>query len=181
MSTLDIAIHPVGQRLTDLVIIVTPKVKTKSEQNKVGHRSPCVPKWIMEVLLFVTAILVSGAGSLVSVVAANHLESLSFSAIVHSFDALPATSRAALIMVGLAAFIIPIGTLVAGDGLADLTLEQGEQTDFRERQWQEVEFTIVYRAVFVRYMQTGLDERDARRRALSEVKGYLGTGQSFRG
>lgn len=134
--------------------------------------------WAMEVLLFVTAILVNGAGSFVSVVAANHLESLSFSAIVNSFDALPATSQAALVMAGLAAFIIPIGTLVAGDGLADLTLEQGEQTGFRERQWQEVEFTVVYRAVFVRYMQTGLDERDARRRALSEVKGYLGTGQS---
>ena len=134
--------------------------------------------WAMEVLLFVTAILVNGAGSFVSVVAANHLESLSFSAIVNSFDALPATSQAALVMAGLAAFIIPIGTLVAGDGLADLTLEQHERTDFRERQWQEVEFTVVYRAVFVRYMQTGLDERDARRRALSEVKGYLGTGQS---
>jgi len=134
--------------------------------------------WAMEVLLFVTSILVNGAGSLVSVVAANHLESLSFSAIVHSFDTLPATSQAALVMADLAAFIIPIGTLVAGDGLADLTLEQGEQTDFRERQWQEVEFTVVYRAVFVRYLQTGLDERDARRRVLSEVKGYLGTGQS---
>ncbi|MCZ7538790.1 MAG: hypothetical protein M5U29_02495 [Anaerolineae bacterium] len=134
--------------------------------------------WAMEVLLFVTAILVNGAGSFVSVVAANNLESLSFSAIVNSFDALPATSQAALIMAALAAFIIPIGTLVAGDGLADLTLEQRERIDFRERQWQEAEFTVIYRAVFVRYMQAGLDERDARRRSLSEVKGYLGTGRS---
>lgn len=133
--------------------------------------------WAMEILLFVTAILVNGAGSFVSVVAANSLESLSFSAIATNFDALPATSQAALIMAALAAFIIPIGTLVAGDGLADLTLERRERIDFRERHWQEAEFTVVYRAVFVRYMQAGLDERDARRRSLSEVKGYLVTGR----
>ena len=132
----------------------------------------------MESLLFVTAILVNGAGSFVSVVAANDLESLSFSAIIDNFGGLPATSQAALIMAGLSAFIIPIGTLVAGDGLADLTLEQQQRTDFRERQWQEVEFTVVYRALFVRYMQTGLAERDARKRAQAEVKGYLGTGRS---
>lgn len=133
--------------------------------------------YAMEVLLFITAILVNGAGSFVSVVATNQLDTLSFAAILNGFGTLPATSQAALIMAGLSAFIIPIGTLVAGDGLADLTLEQRRHQDFREERWQEAEFTVMYRAVFVRYLQQGLPDKDARRRAHAETRGYLAAGQ----
>lgn len=132
--------------------------------------------WALEVLLFLTAMLVNGAGSFTSVVAATRLDSLSFTAIIEGFGQLPATSQAALIMAVLSAFIIPIGTLVAGDGLAALALEQQIGTNFREQRWQDVEFTVIYRAVFVRYMQQGLPERDARQRAATEVRGYLGKG-----
>jgi len=132
--------------------------------------------WALEVLLFLTAMLVNGAGSFTSVVAATQLDSLSFSAITDGFGQLPATSQAALIMALLAAFIIPIGTLVAGEGLAALALEQRSGSDFREQRWQEVEFTVIYRALFVRYLQQGIPERDARQRAFSEVRGYLGKG-----
>ncbi len=79
-------------------------------------------------------------------------------------------------MAGLAAFIIPIGTLVAGEGLAALVLERHDNADFREQRWQEVEFTVTYRAIFVRYLQRGLPDRDAKIKAFAEVKGYLGTG-----
>ncbi len=132
--------------------------------------------WALEILLFLTAMLVNGAGSFTSVVAATQLDRLSFAAIIEGFGHLPATSQAALIMAGLSAFIIPIGTLVAGDGLAALALEQRTGNDYREQRWQEVEFTVIYRAMFVRYMQQGLQERDARQRAFTEVKGYLGRG-----
>lgn len=132
--------------------------------------------WALEILLFLTAMLVNGAGSFTSVVAATQLDKLSFSSIVEEFGQLPATSQAALIMAVLSAFIIPIGTLVAGDGLAALALEQNAGHDYREQRWQEVEFTVIYRAMFVRYLQQGLQERDARHRAFSEVKGYLGSG-----
>ncbi len=132
--------------------------------------------WALEILLFLTAMLVNGAGSFTSVVAATRLDKLSFASIVEGFGQLPATSQAALIMAVLSAFIIPIGTLVAGDGLAALALEQHTGNDYREQRWLEVEFTVVYRAIFVRYMQEGLPERDARHRAFSEVKGYLGSG-----
>src|SRR5258706_5449050 len=74
--------------------------------------------WALEILLFLTAMLVNGAGAFVFVIAAVQLESLSFSAIAEQFWQLPATSQAALIMAGLSAFIIPIGALVAGEGLA---------------------------------------------------------------
>src|SRR5438045_3228693 len=80
--------------------------------------------WALEILLFLTAMLVNGAGAFTSVVSATQLNSLSFAAIVEKFGDLPATSQAALIMAGLAAFIIPIGALVAGEGLAALALER---------------------------------------------------------
>src|SRR5215510_5521530 len=61
--------------------------------------------WALEVLLFLTAMLVNGAGSFSSVIAVVQLDSLSFSAITEQFGHLPATSQAALIMAGLSAFI----------------------------------------------------------------------------
>lgn len=128
----------------------------------------------LEVLLFLTAMLVNGAGSFTSVVLVTELESFSMSAIVAQFEHLPATSQAALVMAMLSAFIIPIGALAAGDGLAALALERAIRTDHREQRWREVEHTVIYRADFVRYLQQGLIEREARLRATTELRGYLG-------
>jgi hypothetical protein len=66
----------------------------------------------LEILLFLTAVLVNGARAFASVIAAVQLESLSFAAIASQFGQFPATSQAALIMAGLSAFIIPIGAPV---------------------------------------------------------------------
>ncbi len=132
--------------------------------------------WALEILCFATAMLVNGAGAFTSVVGSIRLDTLSFAAIVEGFGNLPATSQAALIMAGLAAFIIPIGALVGGEGIARLTLERQGSDNIRERGWREVEFTVVYRAVFVRYLQSGLPDREAKLKAVAEVKGYLGAG-----
>ncbi len=132
--------------------------------------------WALEVLLFITAMLVNGAGAFTSVIASTKLDSLSFAAIAEGFGNLPATGQAALIMAVLAAFIIPIGALVAGEQIAALALERRGGPDFREVRWREVEFSMVYRAVFVRYLHGGLPDRDAKNRALAEVKGYLSAG-----
>lgn len=134
--------------------------------------------WALEILLFLTAMLVNGAGAFTSVIDATQLSALSFTAIAETFGNLPATSQAALVMAALSAFIIPIGALVAGDGLATLALERRSGGDFREERWQEVQYTVIYRAVFVRYLQQGMAERDARLRAVTEVKGYLGKASS---
>jgi len=120
--------------------------------------------------------LVNGAGAFTSVVGAVQLERLSFAALVEQFGSLPATNQAALVMARLSAFIIPIGTLVAGDGLALLVLERRHGINLRETQWREVAFVATYRALFVRYLQSELPDRAARLKAMAEVKGYLSAG-----
>lgn len=70
-----------------------------------------------------------------------------------------------------------MGTLVAGEGLALLVLERRTGLDMREAQWQEVAFTTTYRALFVSHLQGGLPDKDARQKALAEVKGYLSAGR----
>ncbi len=76
-------------------------------------------------------------------------------------------------MAVLSAFIIPVGALVAGEGLAILVLESPTGDSPHEARWQEVEFTVTYRALFVRYLQSGLPDREAKLKALADVKGYL--------
>jgi hypothetical protein len=134
--------------------------------------------WLLEVLLFLTAMLVNGAGAFTSVVTAVSLEQLSFAALVEQFGTLPATSQAAIVMAVLSAFIIPIGALVAGEGLALLVLERRNGLNLREAEWREVAFLTTYRAMFVRYLHSGLPDRDAKLKAMAEVKGYLGAGNS---
>ena len=73
----------------------------------------------------------------------------------------------------LSAFIIPIGALVVGEGLPILVLESRTGTSPHEARWQEVEFTVTYRALFVRYLQRGFPDREAKLKALADVKGYL--------
>jgi hypothetical protein len=70
-------------------------------------------------------------------------------------------------MAVLSVFIIPIGALVAGEGLAILVLERREGIEPYELRWREVEFTATYRAAFVRYLQGGLPDREAKQPALS--------------
>jgi hypothetical protein len=130
--------------------------------------------WALEILLFLTAMLVNGAGAFSSVIEAINLNTLSFAAIIEQFGNLPATGQAALVMAVLSAFIIPIGALVAGDGLAALALERRTTTDAKEQAWQEVEFTVIYRALYGRYLRLGIAQNEARQKAAGEVRGYLG-------
>jgi hypothetical protein len=124
--------------------------------------------WALEVLLFLTATLVNGAGAFSSMIAAVKLESLSFSSIIEEFGNLPATSQAALVMALLSAFIIPIGALAA------LALECRTSSNSKEQAWEEVAFNVIYRALYERYLQQGIAQMEARQKALSEVHGYLG-------
>jgi hypothetical protein len=132
--------------------------------------------WALEILLFLTAMLVNGAGAFSSVIESINLNTLSFAAIIEQFGNLPATSQAALVMAAFSAFIIPIGALVAGDGLAALALERRTTADAKDQAWQEVEFTVIYRALYGRYLRQGIAQNEARQKAAGEVRGYLGKG-----
>lgn len=60
--------------------------------------------------------------------------------------------------------IAPIGALVAGERLTALALELRDDFSLVDATWQEAEFTVIHRAVCVRYLHHGLAERDARQR-----------------
>lgn len=100
----------------------------------------------LEILLFVTAILVNGAGSFISVAETSGLQKLSVSQLRDQFGALPAGSQVALGLVPLAAFIIPIGTSVAGEGLAQLILER-RTGGILEQRWRLVSAEIEFVAL----------------------------------
>ena len=54
-----------------------------------------------------------------------------------------------------------------------MVLEHRVAIDFREQKWNEIDVTVIYRAEFIRHMQRGITNKDAKQRALTEVKGYL--------
>ncbi len=129
--------------------------------------------WALEALLFVTAIIVNGAGSLAAVVSAVSIEHMSTAAILSSFGTFPATTQVALVLVPIAALIIPIGTSVTGEGLATLVFERERGADLLESQWKEVEFTVLRRAFFEAYVQAGMRPGDAKRQAAATASGFV--------
>jgi hypothetical protein len=109
-----------------------------------------VPKgdWALQILLFITAIIVNGAGSFVAVVdSTSEIKDLSLSMLISQFGTLPATSQVALVLVPLAALIIPIGTGVAGEGMAALFLERRQTGDLMEENWRLVSADIEFMAL----------------------------------
>lgn len=55
---------------------------------------------------------------------------------------------------------------MTGEGLAILMLERLDGVEPYERRRRAVEFTTTFRAVFVRYLQGGLPDREANQRRL---------------
>lgn len=99
-------------------------------------RSRSLQLYILEALLFFTAIIVNGAGSFEAVVASTRdIQGMSFEDLLSQYRTLPATSQVAILLAPVAAFIIPIGTVVAGEGLAMLLLERQQQGNVLEERW----------------------------------------------
>ena len=117
-----------------------------SFRRRVGKMT--IQLWILEVLLFVTAIIVNGAGSLEAVVkATENVQGQSIAMLVQQLPNLPATSQVALILVPVAALIIPIGTVAAGEGLAALVLERQDGIDLITVRWVEVASEVEFEAL----------------------------------
>lgn len=111
---------------------------------------------ILGVMVVGIAVIVNGAGALATVVSNVGLAQLPFQEIVIKFVELPVTSQVGLVLVPMAAIVIPLGSLVAGEGLAALIFERREQGDFVEQEWQRVKVTVEFEALFNAAVQNGV-------------------------
>jgi len=128
--------------------------------------------WTLAGLLFATSIIVNGAGSFVAVVDANKtLQDLSLSALLGRFGGLPAKNQVALVLVPIAALIIPIGTVVAGEGLAALFLERKQTGGLLDERWQLVSAEVEYLALRDAAISQGIPPGKAARWA-AQISGY---------
>ena len=134
--------------------------------------------WLFEILLIFTAVLVNGIGSLITATESTGLRELSAPEVLAAFGSLPLATQGALILAMLAAVIIPTGVIAAGEQVAKLMLEsEAHADDYRERRWQDVQETIIYRAVFAHYRNIGMDAKTAGKAAKNEVRAYLQSGR----
>lgn len=125
---------------------------------------------ILGIMVVAIAFVVNGAGALSAVVDAVGLSALPFADIVGRFGALPVTSQVGLLLVPLAAVVIPLGALVAGEGLAALILERRERGDFIEQEWMRVRIEIEFEALMSAAVQSGISPRRAAIWAAAIVK-----------
>jgi hypothetical protein len=133
--------------------------------------------WLFEILLIFTAVIVNGIGSLITATESAGLRELSAPQVLAAFGSFPLATQGALIVAVLAAAIIPTGVIAAGEQVAKLMLEhEVNADDYKERQWREVQETIIYRAVFAHYRNIGMDAKTAKKEAQNEVRAYLQSG-----
>lgn len=132
------------------------------------------PLWAFEILMFTTAIIVNGAGALAAVVSAGNIDTMSLDGIARGFTAMPITVQTSLLLVPFAAFIIPIGTGVTGEGLAQLILDRQKVDDQLDLAWRDVARAEIYQALFAEYTRRGLDALSAKREASALSAGYIG-------
>ncbi|MCZ2078935.1 MAG: hypothetical protein LC130_28545 [Bryobacterales bacterium] len=125
-----------------------------------------------EVFLLGVSIVVNFIGSLENVVrsAGAAFEGMPVTDLLAQLPDLPAPYQAALIMVPAAALIIPIGTIVTGEGLAKMVNERRIKGDPLSQRWAvegpAVEFTAIKDAA----MMGGMTEGKAHRFAESAVR-----------
>lgn len=129
--------------------------------------------WAMVVLMFVTSIAVNGAGALSAAVTTTGIQDYSLSQIHEKFGTLPVLTQVALALVALAALIIPLGTTVAGEGLAALFYDRDVAIDDLDKRWVEVEFHELRKAFFTAYMRAGMRSGDAKRQASVVASGFV--------
>lgn len=139
---------------------------------KINGKLP-LPMWGLLVLLFITAVIVNGAGALLAVIDATGTQDLSMSMLLDKLSTMSVVSQVGLSLVPFIAFIIPIGSAIAGEGLASFVLE-GKQSDADLiTEWTETEQLETYHIAYSYLVQQGMNARDAKRKAGSSVKNYF--------
>lgn len=140
-------------------------------QRQLGKDQP-MRETILRFLLFAVAVLTNFAGALYDVTHQAVLQNLSTSDILAKFAALSAPTQAALVMVVIMAFIVPIVCEVAGHGIADLVFAERREA-YKENHWKKVEVKLVFQAVYNYYVQSGMAAHDAQAVAGQQVRGYF--------
>ncbi len=160
-------VAPIGVELGQLFTAFRRKY-AKSQ----GQRVP-KSNWALEILLFTTAIIVNGAGSFAAVVdASKQTQNKSMSDLMSQYGSLPATSQVALLLVPIAALIIPIGAAVAGESLASLFLERKARGGgLLDERWRDVSAEIEFLALRDAAIGRGIAPKDATRWAY-QITGY---------
>lgn len=128
---------------------------------------------LLEALLFIVTIIANGAGSFVGVAKSAGLDTYSAEAILSGFRALPVTAQVGFLLVPLAAFIVPIGTAVAGEGLAALILEGKAEDSHLEREWSAVAAIETYKTALDFFIRQGDKANVARQKAAAAVNAYF--------
>ena len=131
-------------------------------------------------LLFVSLVVANGVGAFIAVSDSQSvIEEMSLSEIFKSWPDLPASAQIALILVPLAALMIPVGTMVGGEGLAALLLESREDGNPIDDLWSEVAQDVEFVALRDAALNMKRTPKQANRWA-SEVVGLDIGGQAER-
>lgn len=126
---------------------------------------------VLEVLAFIMALLANGIGSVARVASMAGIDQLSTSAIFAAYGKLPVTTQAYILFVPLFALFIPVGTWVAGEGLASLVMIQRREGSEMEKRWAEVQVPQLAQALYaelVKNVEFGI----AKRLSMSMSLGY---------
>lgn len=121
----------------------------------------------LEVLAFVMAVGANAIGAITHVASQAGIGEFSFAKIISQFGTLPIATQAGILFTPLFALFVPIGTWVAGEGLASLILKQRTGGTDLEIQWGKVERVEIYRAIYSVLVDRGTVAVEARRRAES--------------
>jgi hypothetical protein len=134
-------VAPIGIEFGLLFVAFTRK-RTRSRGQRVHWTIDA-----LQVMLFAVSVLVNAAGSFNAVVSSVGLHGLPFDEIIRQFGVLPATQQVALPLVAMAAVVIPLGTVVAGEGLATLFLEPQDVGTLMDEEWAKHGGRIEYEAL----------------------------------
>lgn len=132
--------------------------------------------WAMFILLFITAVIVNGAGALLAVIDATGTQELSMQNILDKLSTMSVVSQVGLALVPFVAFIIPIGSTIAGEGLASFVVEGHQSNEDVSNEWEESQQIRTYEIAYSYLVQQGMNARDAKRRAGSAVKNFFENG-----
>jgi hypothetical protein len=121
-------------------------------------------------LLFVALVMANGVGAFIAIADAHEeLESKTIQDIFSDYGQFPADVQIALMLVPIAALMIPIGTIVGGEGLAALVLEMREVGDPLQVRWADVQQDIEFMALRDAAINAGATPKQAIRWASSVV------------